>query len=534
MAEIRAPGGGSGGGGGWIYFADVSVSGGTTTSKVYQDSGNTILNSATVSDADVDIEVRASFPLVTVNGEDFTLNRDAGGGYYVGTVSTTLGGSGNILGTVKTPDGGAGATDTLDLTIDAPPTITQLNFSGSYPGSQTELKENDSFDLVVAADKNFDRIEIIDFEASKSKIIDLGATSGPTTVQIDAADRGDTPQQLAARVRVRDATTGAFSSTRDTNTGGGSTDGTHVVTLNNLHPSGSVSSVDYPGGQGALKGAEQATVNHTASDYDSIAYTDPTGAQISIANPATFEAAKTVTSQSSGVFNDSSTNFRYVLTRDANGAQTTVNGVVIIADVAATITVTEAAARLRSGGNNGTAPQDHTITITSDQPLLSAPSLSPDSGGNRGAFQGGGFTGGPSVWTRSLRVDETVPDEKGTFTWESLSATNLAGTVTNAITGDAQYTLGGFVSRDLPFAAYQTETSIGTSVEDFSKLTAGIFTATNQASVKQSIGTMPPVTNGYTIDATGVNPTTLEWLDTDAAATNSTGTAQIENVEETV
>ena len=127
-----------------------------------------------------------------------------------------------------------------------------------------------------------------------------------------------------------------------------------------------------------------------------------------------------------------------------------------------------------------------------------------------------------------------VPDEKGTFTWEGLTATGLAGLVQNSISGNATYTLGGFVARDLTFAAFTATVQFGTSVVDFSKLTAGVFTATDEASVKQSIGTAPPVTNGYTIDALATNPTTLTWLDTAQVNANASGSAQILSVQETV
>jgi len=40
--------------------------------------------------------------------------------------------------------------------------------------------------------------------------------------------------------------------------------------------------------------------------------------------------------------------------------------------------------------------------------------------------------------------------------------------------------------------------------------------------------------NGYTINAAGVKPTQVIWLDTAAAGSNSGGTAQITNVQEAV
>jgi hypothetical protein len=524
-------------GGGWIYIENITVAGGeSVTNRIFQDDpANTVLQSATVSTGTMNIVVRASYPLVRVAGVDAELTR-VSGAYYSGSVPIMLGASGPIEAVVLTPDGEDGALDTCDVTLDLPPAITAAAFTGPYPtgpgGLQTEVKAGDTFQVQVTADKAFDQVDVQDFGAGISQ--QIAVPSGlSATVSITIANRGTAAQALAARVRVRDSVTAAYSATRDTNFGGGTTDGVHVVTLNNLHPSGAVSLVVYPGGQGALKGVESATVINTAADYNSIAYSDPTAAQLSIANPAVFEGSKSVTCTAGAIYNGATTNFRYLMTRNANGAQTTVNAVVIIANVAPTIMVMEPAARLRSGGNNGTAAQDHVITLSSNQPLLSAPALDADSGGSRGTFLGM-WAGGPSVWTRSLRVSELVPDEKGTFTWEALLATGLAGLTQSTISGDGSYALGGMVQRDLTFAAFATTTAIGAEVSDFSKVQAGQFTATASQSIRQPIGTAPPVINGYTIDAVGVNPTTLIWLDTVAAGTNSGGTAQLLAFEETI
>jgi hypothetical protein len=534
-------------GGGWLYIEDVTVPGGTATDKVYQDPpANTVLQEVTCSATGLLVKVRASYPLVRVHGVDAELPRDpvGVGALYRGDVAITVPVAGDVEAVLITPDGEEGARDTIAVALDLPPTITEALFTGSYPvgfvGPQTELKEDDSFSVSVTADKPFDRVEFLDYGASKSvtRTVTAGG-GGPQTsvVTMAAADRGDSPQQLPARVRVRDAVTLAYSATRDTNYGGGTTDGVHVVTLNDLRPSGSVTGVAYPPTQAALKGVESTPapgVQNMAANYSTILYSDPTGAQLTIPNVFVFEANKLVTCRNPGLFNNSTTNFRMTLQREANGSQTIVNAVVVIADVAPTVTILKPATRLRSGGNNGTAAQSHTITISSNQPLISAPTLNADSGGSRGTFLGS-WAGGPSTWTRALQVSELVPDQKGTFAFEGLVATGLAGLVQNTPAGGSQsYVLGGFVARDLTFPAFSPNTTLGTEVVDFSKVTAGIFTATNQPALKQAIGTPPSVTDGYTIDATGVNPTTLIWLDTPQVNANASGTAQITSVQETV
>ena len=532
---------------GWVRTTDVTPQGsGTVSSKTYDDSpNNTILSTALSSTEDITVHLEASYPNVDVEGVTAVLPKV--GDIYAGTVDVTIAVSGLTRVTSKAiaPDGLSGSTHEVDVTVDAPPQILTLSFAdqgggagaagpgNTYPGAQTELKAGDQVRVEGTTDKACDAIQVSDFEAGTNELVTFASTTSFSAL-ITIADRGTSVQALAARIAARDATTAALGPTRDTDQGAGTADGVDLVNLNNLYPSVSVGAITYPGIQQALKGAETADVVNSASDFDTILYEDPTGTEISIPSTGTFASPKTVT-RIGGTYNVSTDNFRVTATRAANDATSVANGVVQIANVAATITVTEPAARLRSGGNNGTAAQLYTITITSDQELIPSPTLDPDSGGNRGTFTGGGFTGGPTIWTRSLQVDETVPDEKGIFTWENLVATNLAGLVTNTITGDATYELGGFVARTLVFSTpFGPNTTLGTAVVDFSKLTAGIFTATNQASIKQSIGTPPSVTNGYTIDALSTNPTTLIWLDTPAVNSNSTGTAAIEDVEETV
>lgn len=517
------------GGSGWIYVTDATTQGsGTVTSRVWQDApGNTVLQSFTASSPDLRLSVRSSYPLVDIGGVAATLPRDGTGGFYSGLVDITVAGDGDVIAKVFTADGNDGAIDTFNVTLDLPPQILTLSFTGGYPGSQTELKAGDTFQITGTTDKAINQVEIQNYEAFQFGAVVASGTA--FTVSGTIADRGNTAVARPARVRVRDAVTNAYGPTRDTNALGGTVDGTDLVTCNNLFPTVSIGTITYPATQGALKASETATVGMTTANFTTIQFTSPNG-DLAITNPTTDEPVKTVT-RIAGSYNISVNNFRAIATRAENAAVTTSQTVVRIANVAAAITVAEPAARLRSGGNDGTTIQNHTITISSDQLLSALPSMSEDTGGGTfiGAWAG---TVPGTTYTRTLQVHDN--DTKGTYTWQSLSATNLSGLVTTVITGDATYVLGGFVQRDLTFAAFATSTPMNVEVVDFSKLTAGIFTATALPALKQPIGTSPPVVNGYTIDALSINPTALIWLDTVAAGANSGGTAQILDVEETV
>jgi len=560
-------------GGGWIYIEDASVPGGEpgwgdSDAKDWQDDpANTVLQAITCSARDILVRVRASYPLVQLsapnaNVVDAVLPRDAGGigALYRGDVAITVDVDGNVEAMVKTPDGEDGAVDTLAVTLDLPPTVTQAKFTGPNPAPdpdnyplgptgvrQTALKENDTYQVEVTADKPFDQVVFEDFGSGKSvvrTVTPAGSGSQTSVVNLQAANRGTSLQLLAARVKVRDAATLAFSATLDTNHDvdppGSEVDGFDAVYLRNLFSSGSVTGKTYPVGQAALKGTEATPapgIQHTAANFDEILYSDPTGIDIDIPNATTFEANKIVTCKDPvGRFNNSATNFRYVMTRHENGAQTTVNSVVVVANVVQQVTIAKPASRLRSGGSNGSAPQNHTITIQSNQPLIEAPVLDEDSGGNRGSFVEGAWGGGPSNWTRTLRVDETVPDEKTpdggpNFAFENLYTKGLSGLEqTVAVGGSEEYNLGGFVKRPVTFPNFDNDGPIGTAVVLFSKLKSGIITATNQQGLKQPIGTPEPVTDGYTVNAGAQD--TIIWLDT-VQYTVAQG-AQLLDVEEEV
>jgi hypothetical protein len=523
-------GAGASAGSGWVYCADLNAqSGDPGVDKVYQDTGATVLQTVKSPSPDIRVAIRSSFPLVTVNGTPGELTRDVDQSHYSGTVDITLGASGPVEIICLTPDGNDGAVDTVGVVLDLPPTLQTLSFTGSYPGSQTELKAGDTFQITGTTDFDADAVEVQNYEAGTTQLIGI-PTGTSFTVSMTIADRGDVAVARPARVRARSATTGAFGPTRDTNELGGTTDGVDLVTLNDLYPTLTFGTITYPPTQGALKASETATVAITRANLTSIVYSSPNG-DVSVTNPTLDEATKTV-QRIAGSYNVSTTNFRGVATRAANAAVTTTNGVVRIANVAAQITVTEPATRLRSGGNNGTAAQNHTITINSNQLLNALPSLSADVGG--GTFTGAWAGAVPGTsYTRTLQVHDD--DVKGTYTWQSLTATNLSGIVTSVITGDATYVLGGAVARTITFAAFSQTANIGVAIVDYSKVQAGVFTATNQPALRNAVqGDTSNISNTYTVTALGVNPTTVFWNDQAAAASNSSGTAQLTAFEEVV
>ena len=538
MADLGGKAGGAGRFG-WVKVSDVAATAGddVVDTKVFDASG-TILQSCRSSSLNVDVTVRASYPEVTVGVTVAQLTQSTDGGHYEGTVSAVLPAAGTISVVVTSPDGAAGASDSFDLTLEAAPQILTLSFTGGYPGAQTELKAGDTYQVTGTTDKNLDAVFVADSGVGTGELV-TGLSGTAFTATVTVADRGTSVQALAASLQARDASTGALGAARATNELGGTTDGVDLVFLNNFFFSFAYGAKTYPLTQGALKGSEQATVavttDYVAAGANTIQYTSP-GAELSITNPTVNEGAKTVT-RIGGTYNvgtDGGTdNLSVALTRAANGAVTTVATVVNIANTPCSVTVTTSAGtgvRLRSGGNDGTTVQTYTITVTSDQELNAAPVMfTGPPNGSLPTFIGS-WTGGPKVWTRDMEVHDD--NSRGVKFWDDPSFFNLANVETTSIAVNPSYEVGGFVARTVTWQAFQTTSdNVSVAIADFSKVQAGIFSATSNQSIKQPLATPPPVTDGYTVSVVGFAPHQVEWLDTVAAGSNS-GTAFLFDYEE--
>jgi len=510
--------------GGAVFITNIEPqTTGNVGNKVYDEGGIT-LNSCITNTNSIKVSILAVTgpshykPNVTINGVAATLAATADPVVWTGYSNITITGSGVVEAIHED-----GARDSCTVTYQAAPEVLSAVFTGGYPGTQTELKEDDTFDLIITSDIPMVGVEVQDYGAGQSSISTFGSTTS-TTITVNIADRGTVTQALSIKVRVKDAY-GAYGAYYDTSSGG-SVDGVNVVNLNNTYPTITFGAKTYPGSQQALKGSEVATVAMTVSDSDTVLYTSPNG-DLDITNPTTNETPKTVT-RISGTYNISTTNLRCVGTRTANNAVTTSNTVVYIANSACTLAVTEPYTRLRSGGNSGTSAQNYTITITASQTLLSAPTLVAPVG----TWQGDGFGGSGATWTRSIQIHDD--DTKGTQDWGAISGTNLAGIETTAVTGDSQYVVGGFVFRTLTVAAWPNrEASIGTQVLDVTKLCCTNLSKGSSGSLNFTFKTS--IVDGvdkYTItEPTGIyNAAGGLWYNCDLsnAVSNSSGTMQIE------
>jgi len=522
-------------GSGEVYINNIIPNGGGNVgTKVYTaNSNDSVLESCVADDLDLRVYVISLIgpsnlrPAITVNGIavgnwDYDAYDTDNRVLFKGYADITL------VGTTVTATHEDGAISTCTVVADSKPVISICNFINGYPGSQTELKAGDSYDVRVTADLAFVEIEIENSGACDYQSSVVGSTTD-STVTTTIADRGTSSVARPARVRVKKST-GTWSEWVYTNAGAGAVDGTDLVFCNNLYPtvdSMNQSSITYPATQEAIKSSETVDVHCTCSDYDTISYTSPNG-DLSIPSSTAYLEDKTGVARIAGNYNITTTNYNVSCNRAANDATTAETLVVYIAHVAATVTATEAS-RLRTGGNNSTSIQNHTITLTASQSLRIAPTVAAPSA--NGGIWSGVFAGGPTVWTRTLQCHDTN-DTPGAYTYQALSAYNLANIETTSYTGDSNYTIGGFVSRTIALAAFANEATFLAKVADYTKctLTWSVKSLPNQRAFNT---TSAPDANSWCLAGTlGISPTTIRVLDTAASSSSSNETSLI--VEESI
>ncbi len=446
-------------------------------------------------------------PTVDVNGTQAVLTRNAGTDVWQGTAAITLTGASPYT---VTATHGQGAVDTATVTIEAAPVISSLVFDNEYSQGvgQTEHAANQTLDLVISSATPFVALEVIDDSSTATlAYTETFAATTNKTIQVTVANRGNTPTAYPAKVRIRNAN-GTWSAVTATS---------NTIILNNSQPVITFNSISYPASQQAIKSGDPATtVNVTETNVDTVSYTST---ELTVANPTTM-GNKTVTYLSGG-YNISTDNLTVVATKTSNATTATFSTVVWIANTAPTITVTTPAARLRSG----VTPQNHTISINSNQRTLATPTLN----ASVGTFSGSWVTANNGLtWTRSLAIADS--DTKGSANFSGLSITNLAGIEVTAISSGDSYTVGGFTQRTLIFPLWDAnqirEVAIGTDVVDVTKLVAFNVTRNRATTYRATVG---DEIDKFTI----INGNTLYNCDLENASTALTSPVLI-TIEETV
>lgn len=376
---------------------------------------------------------------------------------------------------------------------------------GAYPGSQTAAKQGDTIHVTGTVESS----------ATQVRLLSYGAFAGTGWINCSGGTF-DITGTVSSATGLQRAQVEAKNSI---GTVGSTFTSTNQITLDQTYPSFTDNGTTFPTGQTAFKGTETGSQSTTVSGADVFVYSSPNG-HFTISNDNGYDESKNITCTNPGTYNDSSNSFRIVATRSANNAQSVFNKVIEVADVAPTVTISQPYSRLRSSPSGS----NYTISANSNQNLASAPSvLIPVSG----TWQGSGFTGGPKNWSRIIRISDADAKGTGSWAWDGAAPKNRAG-LSATISGTQNN--GGFASRNLTLDAFATETDLDTAVVTTAKL---VMTWSFKSGMTfQAIGTSPPVVNGWTIDATGINPTSVEILDTAAAGASSQ--ASTITIEETV
>jgi hypothetical protein len=545
------------GAGGYQFFSfgasALSSSGGSPSIFIYDiqpqpsETSKAITNKITASGGHVTEEadsntnlvrvfVRATggseyLPEATINGVNVIFSLDGNGPEFNGYADINLGpSSGGSYDADILADHSDGPYDVAIVHVIFGPQITSIVFSNQpstsspYPQftansttvTQTEVKAGDTIYLTVTSSPSSPEMTGIQFLAggvfASNYYHALGTATRSVTIPLTVTQT-DTLGESAVTAKAHKSDLAYGDQFVSTSSASGQT----TINVNNTSPSVSIGAITYPGSQQAIKGSESATlaVTMTQDGMIPVLFSTPL-TQLSwtgTSGPYTVQRI-------SGGYNISQNNASITVWRGANGKTATANAIVKIADDAAVITVSEPVMRSSPSGNNST------VTISANQQLLNAPTL----GVPEGTWQGAGFAGGPSVWTRSLQI--TDANIKGTYSWGALLATNLAGVQTALINGDSQYTIAGFLQRQVNFTpAFSNEKAIGTTVSNTSNLVLsdlGGTPFTYQSSFTNNQFTYT-ITNGSGV----ITPTgTHVWItDQNWISQNATGTAYV-NVQE--
>lgn len=448
---------------GHVSITDVTPSDDKTVgSKVFSQDGNR-LEAAITSTKQITAHIRAMTgpsnykPNIMLGGRNVIITEEpTNRGVWTGSVDVLLPNDGVLLATHED-----GATDTTNILFLTPPRIISAEFVNGYPGSQTELKEDDVYDVLVVSESPMSGISVQNQGASKAETFSFAETTSKI-ITVRIADRGDVSALLPVILRASNSS-GALGDFYDSSTGGNQ-DGVNVVRCNNTHPSIALGGIDYPVGQEALKDLESADVAVTYSNADQILFSSPNG-QLNIPESMKIEPIKEV-QRASGDYNISSNNLKAVAVKVSNMAKASAEKVIAIVNSAPVLTVSNLP-RLRSGGANGTAAQNHTVVLNSNQKLMSTPTMIAQPG--KGILLGS-WVGSSTSFVRQMRVADTDP--RGIFIFMGVGATGLSGLTTSTLASGLEYEIGGFVKRRIYFSALSKEKALGTNVVNTAKLSA--------------------------------------------------------------
>ncbi len=232
------------------------------------------------------------------------------------------------------------------------------------------------------------------------------------------------------------------------------------IEVDNVPPTCTIDSIDYPAGQQAIKSGESATVNTSANGHDDVEYSKPStliNHQLDMAPLDVYSAAKTV-SYFAGGYNVSENNFKITVIKSSNGMVASDTTTVFIANDPINATILNLPPKLLSSPSGET----YRFTLSSDQLFSGTPALS-ISTAQTVASTLTKISEGTSHQIYDIFVDDT--HTKGSFDF-GLSIFNLA-LIETTVTNPTNYNIEGFTERKLevhPNSLFGGLADIGTQV----------------------------------------------------------------------
>jgi hypothetical protein len=420
----------------------------------------------------------------------------------------------NSFGT-KGPD----YTSTSKIAAKKSASITNVSL-GSYPGTQTELKDGDQIQATFEFDTNdVSTVRMLGGNSfasgNENRSVSTNQLSATTNITIDTSVTTATTLPVKAQPRSGHGQYGTNYTSSDT------------LVVNNAYPTYTQWNVTYPVNQQAIKSTETAIVNlliTKTGGTPTYTYSSTTG-EVQIPEVNNYSLTKTVSCTNPGTYNINNNNFRVTVNRAENDATSTFNNRVNIVDKLPTINISHPGSRLRSGGNDGTTVQTYQITVQSDQRLMSFTMNEAPSGGTLdGSWQS---SSNNTRWTRNLKVSDD--DGKGEFNWVGMTATNMANVVQNNINSGETYKLGGFVTRTLPIASQGWQSQANVQAVTYNKV--NVTWTQKNLTTRANVGDVSrPQIATWSLDRLSPSPITVNILD--SGSTNASSTPTTITVEE--
>ena len=440
-----------------VFITDVTNGGnGIVGDKQYLAGtvpANVIVTEATTDDNSVTISVMAeggSFyspqlivrgnPALPFNeGDNIPLTQDS---HDIRTFHGQITLSGIDTTTEVTIESSTGSTASANI-IRAADGPTVVNFSiGPYPGTQVAARENQQMQITGVVDNNAESISVHDFGAAK------GNNDAPTVFG-DLNSAGAGYKTFTTNFTVG-SLTGEFTvqiqALNQLGTAGNNIQSNNAIFLDQRVPQIQNVTIEYPNGQSAIKGTEDATIVFNL--------VDTTDSEFSVGNSITmlsgnFSGSELLVVESAGNGDKTDgTNLTITARRSDNDTETTVSVLIKVVDTVPTLTISIAGnpTRLTSSPTG----EQYTVYIDSDLDLdtVVPPTISAPSGSLSSITQVNS-----KRWQTTLTVEDINP--RGVFDFFNISAVSLSGVVVNSAQ-NTSYTVGGFSERTLAVPLFDT------------------------------------------------------------------------------